>query len=118
MVYFGGLRLAHRVFDAQTEINPLLGQAVITGCSIQTPTCLQGWAFNIEIRRYLTKSKSSPYVGLNLHRHTKGIRWSSGPSLLADLSLGFNYQTSGSFNRGLGYSFFGSYGVETQQMKS
>ena len=39
-------------------------------------------------------------------------------SLLADLSSGFNDQTSGRFNWGLADSFFSSYGVEIEQMES
>jgi hypothetical protein len=100
----GGLRGAYRIGSAQTEINALVGTSVVTGCGIQAPKCEQGVAFNVGARRYFSESAFSAYGGANVHGIVEGIRGTAGPTAVVDLSLGFNHQTEGHFNWGLGYS--------------
>lgn len=102
----GGLRGAYRISNARTEVNAMVGSSVVTGCGIQAPKCEQGAAFNVGIRRYASPSAFSVYGGINLHGLLKGMRGTDRPLALVDVSLGFNHQTSGSFNWGLGYSGF------------
>ncbi len=102
----GGLRVARRIVDAQTDVNVLFGQSVITGCGIQAPKCEQGFIMNVGLRRYLFDTPFTIYTGTNIHYVHEGIRGTDGPTGLLDVSLGFNHQTSGRFNWGLGYSFF------------
>ena len=102
----GGGRAAYRLGDAYTEVNAFIGQSVVQGCGIQAPKCVQGPAFNVGYRRYLSDSAFSLYAGSNLHWIVDGIRGTDGPVVLVDASLGFNHQTRDRFNWGLGYSLF------------
>ncbi|MEE2758230.1 MAG: hypothetical protein VYA30_16340 [Myxococcota bacterium] len=102
----GGLRVARRIVDSQTDVNILVGQSVVTGCGIQAPKCEQGFAMNAGLRRYLFDSPFTIYAGANIHYIHEGIRGTDGPTGLLDMSLGINHQTSGRFNWGIGYSFF------------
>ena len=101
----GGLRLAYRPSDALNEYNVLIGQSVLEGCAIQATECEQGWATNIGYRRYLNGWPFTVYGGANLHWLFEGVRGSTGQRPMLDLSIGFNHQTSGRFNWGMGYSF-------------
>ena len=98
----GGLRVAYRL-DPQTGLNGLLGQAVVTGCGIQAPRCIQAPALNLGVRRYLTSGSWAPYLGLNLNYLTEGLRFSDHP-MLSDLNAGVQAESEGGFIFGTGMS--------------
>ncbi len=102
----GGIRAAYRPFDAKTEINGFYGNAIVSGCGPQAPKCAQEPAVNIGIRRYLSESSVAGYVGANIHWMFGGMRFYGDSTPMIDASLGFNHQTEGNLNWGLGYSIF------------
>ena len=102
----GGLRVAYRVLDGRTELNALVGSAVVTGCGIQAEKCEQAGALNVGVRRYLTDTPLTGYLGFNVHGVREGMRFVEGAAAFVDFSVGFNHQTSGGFSWGLGYSAF------------
>jgi len=102
----GGLRVAYRVIDGRTEFNALVGSAVVTGCGIQAEKCEQAGAFNLGVRRYLTDTPLTGYLGFNLHGVREGMRFVDGAAGFVDFSIGFNHQASGGFSWGFGYSAF------------
>ena len=101
----GGLKISRRLVDAQTAVSAFVGQSVVSGCGVQAADCDQEIALNAGLRRYLSEAAFSFYTGMNLHWSPRGSREISGATFI-DLSLGFNHQNAGSFNWGLGYSFF------------
>lgn len=43
----GGLRLSKRLGGARNEVAAQWGRAVVTGCGIQAPQCVQGGAYTL-----------------------------------------------------------------------
>ena len=105
-VLLGGVRASYRLFDAKNELNAFYGNAIVSGCGPQAPRCAQEPAINLGVRRYFSDSSFTGYVGTNLHWMFGGMRFYGDATPMLDASLGFNHQTDGHFNWGLGYSVF------------
>jgi hypothetical protein len=101
----GGLRAAHRLEDGLTEFSGLFGTAVVTGCAIQAPQCVQAGAVNLGVRRYFSRGRFAAYSGLNIFYLVNGFRYATGPTPMLDLNLGMQWQSRGGFVLGGGYSF-------------
>ena len=101
-----GLRIGYRPVSATTEFNVFAGTAVTNGCGPQTKECVEEPAVNFGVRQYLSQSAFAAYLGTNLHWLVDGIRFFDAPTPMLDFSLGFNHQTQGNFNWGLGCSMF------------
>lgn len=102
----GGLRVAYRPINATTDFNVFYGTAVTNGCGPQTKDCIQKPAINLGVRHYFSETGFAAYLGSNVHWLFEGIRFFKSTTPMVDLSLGFNHQTQGKFNWGLGYSMF------------
>ena len=102
----GSLRLAYRPINATTDFNVSYASAVTNGCGPQTTECIEKPALNLGIRHYVSESAFAAYVGSNVHWLFEGIRFFKSSTPMVDLSVGFNHQTQGNFNWGLGYSMF------------
>tara|TARA_Y100001934_G_scaffold209415_1_gene247773 strand:- start:395 stop:922 length:528 start_codon:yes stop_codon:yes gene_type:complete len=102
----GGLRLSKRLGDARNEVAAQWGSAVVTGCGIQAPECVQGAAYTLGVRRYFRTGLFSPYAGSNLHYLVDGFRRRQMESLIVDADLGFHWQTLGGWAYGFGWTVF------------
>ena len=109
LLLISGLRIAYRL-DPDYEVSGLVGQAVLTGCGVQAPECIQAPALNAGIRRYLTTGTWAPYAGLNIHYLTEGLRFSDH-ALLSDVNVGIQAESEGGFIFGAGLNLL-SYPTE------
>ncbi len=83
-----------------------VGSATVTGCGIQASKCESGLDLNVGARRYLTATRLTGYVGLNIHYLSEGIRFIDHSAAMIDGNLGLHWQTWGGFAMGMGYTHF------------
>ncbi|MEE2786548.1 MAG: hypothetical protein VX589_04350 [Myxococcota bacterium] len=102
----GGVRASYRLLDNYMEVAGQIAQSVTTGCAIQAPKCETSVGFATGIRRYLTNTPFTGYLGLNVHYLADGLRFIDEPGFALDASAGVQHQSAGGFVIGIGYSYF------------